>query len=470
MKKIVMSLAILSIVFVACGKTDKDNTKKLSEDVQVLCQYLGEKPENITISKNKTGRKDSKDDTVYASYTVKINGDEEKSGYYCISLYTKGEKRYTHIAKEVKISEREEKDIKWKKSTRLCYDLYEGPVDEVGKEKQEYIVPKIDKSQVKEYEVTRERYLTFTAGSGYFGEDNNYKVAYLGHPSANWKLKEYSENGWIKKQVKTSKDIPTTSPEVVHFGPDETLWYNDEKLLMVTDCEGNVLGKLDLVQWKEEKGKSEEEFAVSYLEDGKVIFSYITEKNEEKSMLVDVKTGDVEKEYDMSLEGETFGDKIVKYNQGTDCVEVINWETGTVLYKLDLNNIRLMFWDEEERVPLEGKYIAYSERGEEEIGFIDVYKEELKGYEKSMCEPMHFSMYNNRLYIIAESGAYRYEEENKTLFQIMDSLEGESLWYTNMVGTYGDGDVGENETIYFLSFREEWKDEFMYLEPKEKSE
>jgi len=472
MKQILMSLVIVSIILVGCENTEENKIKELPEDVQVLCQYLGEKPENVIVSENKTKQKENKDDTIYASYIVNVKSNEEKSGYYCVSLHTKGERRYVHIAKEVKVSEREEKDIQWKKSTRLCYDLYEGPVDEVRKQKQEYIVPEIDKSQVKEYEVTRESYLTFTAGSGYLDEDNDYKVAYLGYPSSKWKIKEYSPNGWVKKKVKTSDEIPNTAPEFVHFGADETFWYKDEELLMVTDREGNVIGKLDLNQLKEEQAISDEELTVSYLEDAKVIFSYLTEKHEEKSILVDVKTGNVEKEYDMALVGETFGDKLVKYDQGSDCVEVIYWKTGTVLYQLDLNNIRLLSWEDEERAPLEGKYIAYSEKGKDEIGFHSVYKEELKGYEKISCQPMRFSIYKNQFYIIYESGVYRYDETSETLIQILD---GEKTSYFDLMcdvysvkeeNVYADVVVGEDEKIYMLALWGNDEDEFMYLEPK----
>jgi len=352
-KRLRILMVTVALVLSGCSEIGVRQEVMVSEDIQVLYDYLQVIPEEVIMSEY---------DKV-AGYTrchVESEKDKEKNGYYCLYTYTKNREKFVHIAKEVSAEEKKEKEIEWNSDYRLCRSLYEGPLDAMRKETNEYQVPKVDCSTIKSYKERKLRADTTGGFRGYIDKDGKYKVPYIENWSedSKWKLKEFSDGKWKEKKIITNKEIPSLDYYLYYGGRDGNFWYNgawngDEEILIVSNSKGNILGKLNLTDWKRTRKIEELQIEYTYLPDEKVIISYTKENGDEKSERVDMATGKTEKTYNMLLMGEAYDDTLVQYDSDSDYVSVYNWKTGQAMYRLDLSGLRKQY------TGLEGRYVMW---------------------------------------------------------------------------------------------------------------
>jgi len=108
-------------------------TVKDTEEIQALFKLLNVSPNKVTVSANKTiGTPSGKNSTV--SYEIEVDGEEEKSGYYCMTKCNTDEEadKYIKIAKVLSEKEASQINLYNEPKGKLCKVLYNGRVDEIG--------------------------------------------------------------------------------------------------------------------------------------------------------------------------------------------------------------------------------------------------------------------------------------------------------------------------------------------------
>lgn len=192
-KKMVSTLSligVLSVFLVGCDLRPKQwkaagriedfqsiTTVKETEEMQALFRLLQVSPNQVTVSGNKTSEKKRGENTT-VSYEIEVEGQEEKSGYYCMTMCKKADVQGKYIKIAKALSEKEASLVKrnGEPKGKLCKVLYRGLVedmDAVPEEKKE--IP-IDASRCKEYYATTESILLWQRNSFEEKVRKKYKI------------------------------------------------------------------------------------------------------------------------------------------------------------------------------------------------------------------------------------------------------------------------------------------------------
>ena len=443
------------------------------EQREMLYKFLNMPKEKISFSENRTPDTDRYDDFHDVSYEVKIEGDAEKSGYYCVNMREDEERDgelCVTIAKALTKEELERVETARKFSVEpkehhiiLCKILYDGPVDELGKEKDlsDYKVPQIDSSHVVKY---KETMLgtddIWGAYTGYINSTDNLSVSYVEDDSGNkvkWWKGVFKDNKWVVKKGK----IPSPQGEIYDYfgGEDGKLWYYTGKQIQISDEDGKILINLDLKKWKKENKLSKSQvLSIAPIKDFNCIFNIKNKNNKEYSLILNLKNGEIIKKYDFSIEGGVYGDYVIQYKGvESDLLHLLNWRTGEVEYKLNLKGIR-------DEYKISEQYIGYMERGSSQ-GFHELYDHDIVGIEATRS-PLLYNVQNSDVYISYFSGVYRYDKESNTLIKILDGKN--QPIFSEM---HGDFNIAKDGTIYSLGFYQGGDDhgatDFLCLYPED---
>lgn len=442
----------------------KEFVQELSEEQEILCRYLGVPKEKIKFSKNLTDAEpvvienDITQNRKNASYEVEVEGETDKSGYYCFGVFYNdfGEKTVT-IAKALTEQEIEELHAKWNyDKVKLCKTLYSGLADDVGKKLKGYKTPEIVLGKQKSY-----KEVMANAREGmeraFINESGQYESCVIRNTGTSVRGQRliFQNGKWKSEEIKIPKKWRNSALDCeiqYQFGQ---LWYEDESRIAVSDDKGNILGSINFEKWEDKHGvKADNGIVSQYMPEGKVILNIIGKK---KSYLVDVKTGEIRQAYDFYLQGEVYGKYIIIQNEYdiTDKFQIVEWETGKIVLKLDVKAIR----DEQNSI---GEYMGYQPADDNGVyGFIglDGEKEEIPGYK--FIFPFDCCISKNRIYFKAETGVYSYDRKQDKLIKV---LEGEKYpQFKEMSGD--DFDVAEDGTIYMFHLDCENND-FLYLKPQ----
>ena len=265
----------MSVFFcISCNKIKETNTissekrnnhEKTSErmEVQVLFKLLGVKESDVSISENLTFEKQrSENNTV--SYELEIEGDEERSGYYCMEMWEDDGNSNIRVAKALTQKENEQLGFQGETDSKTCKVLYSGPLDQITslKDREKLVSTSIDTSHVKTYKET----MTDTkkirgAHYGYINKDGNFTVDYVDeeiNESFAWKQGIFKDGKWEISSFPISiiETKEKTGIEYLnYFGyKDDNLWYFGEKKIQVTNKKGDVLAYMNISKWKKYKG------------------------------------------------------------------------------------------------------------------------------------------------------------------------------------------------------------------------
>lgn len=428
-----------------------------SEELEILCQYLHIKKENITYSANLTETSTNDcmgEEEIFESksYEIEVNDDKNKSGFYCIGLgeNAMGEKD-VYIAKELTQKEMKKLDISWEnEEVKLCKVIYDGLVEDMERTKKEqgYRTPSICTSYVKQYQESLKNTKEIVE-NGYINDSGKYETAYidakldgLGVGALSGEKMIFENNKWSINKFQIPTELNKRGyRDKLDFQYGQLWFCSSSNEIKVSDTAGNIIGVLDLNKWKEVQGlKAEDNITVQYMPNAKVI---INVNGQKKSYLVNVKTGATIRTYDFHLEGKVYGKYMILQKEShSEFIQIVEWKTGKTVLKLDVSAIQKEYSKTE-------KYVGYKTKGDssDERGFWPLEGEnKIFDNNSKISHPIRSFISENQLYLSFFTGIYRYDSESNKLNKILDGKK--LLKYQNMYST--DFDVASDETFFLL--------------------
>lgn len=431
--------------------------EKDPEGIDFFCEYMEVEKDKLTLYHNFT------DENGISCFDIGVDKMPEKTGTYMMYQYMEESdaKEYWRLMRGVSDKELDDCGIHvpYSNDDLSIYEVIYDEIWERGLDGLSPVKPEIDASGVKEYtETLLGTGPIWEAYSGYVNAEGDFCVSYVGDVSDGWRQGVFQDGKWKTWQMPALED---EGPDYYFFaGNDNRIWYYDslsKTLLRLYGKKGKMLGEIDVSAWMRENGLVTKGIVdVVAVTDREAIFNFTDQEGRDRGFLVDVTTGESEKEYASSIRGACYGDYVYEYfGSGNDILKIVNWKTGECTGCLDLSEIRREY-------SRGGYYVGYLNVMDK--GLRELTNDEIPGIGNGR-EPIRYCVYEDHLYFSFFSGVYRYDPEENKLEKLVD---GSKL--PKFREMYGNFAVGREESIYLLGFLgggdDEGATDFLYLTKK----